>query len=221
MPASKRSSLSQGVLSIASRRDQRDSWCNESMNRKGSRSVVTTISLGLLALLLASCSAAGAPGPTAQPQESQSPTTNPSSTPDSNETSPEPTKTTPGKTATTKPPTVDTNPDEGSSSDRGNYITYDEYQSSPDVYASSEVVLFFNASWCSTCRIARDNFESSLTQIPADLTVVIVDFENSAELKKKHGVTYQHTLVHINDSGELLHKWSGSVTFAEIAEQIA
>lgn len=215
------------------------------MNRKSSRSVVTTISLGLVALLLASCSAAGTAGPTsptAQPQESQSPPTKtPSSTPEPDEPSPEPTKTTPKKTPTTKPtpettptakptpettpttkpPTVDTNPDEGSSSDRGNYITYDEYQSSPDVYASSEVVLFFNASWCSTCRIARDNFESSLTQIPADLTVVIVDFENSAELKKKHGVTYQHTLVHINDSGELLHKWSGSVTFAEIAEQIA
>lgn len=195
------------------------------MTRKNTRSVVAALSIGLLALLLSSCSTsgtAGPVGPTNKPQESQSPvTTAPSSTAETSKPSPEPTKTTPAKTLTTKPPKIETNPDETSSSEAGYYITYEEYQSARAVYAGSEVVLFFNASWCSTCRVARDNFESTRAQIPANLAVVMVDFENSAELKKKYGVTYQHTLVHVNESGDLLHKWSGSVTFAEIFEQIA
>jgi thiol-disulfide isomerase/thioredoxin len=100
------------------------------------------------------------------------------------------------------------------------YISYETYQNSGDAYTDTNVVLFFNASWCSTCKKARDNFESSLDQFPPDLTIVVVDFDENVDLKKQYGVTVQHTFVQINDQGEELKKWSGSVSVDEVNDQV-
>jgi len=102
---------------------------------------------------------------------------------------------------------------------KGSYISYESYESAPDLYENSEVILFFNASWCSTCKVARDNFEASLDQIPADLAIVVVDFDNSDDLRKRYGVTLQHTFVQIDSNGDALKKWSGSTTISELVKQ--
>jgi thiol-disulfide isomerase/thioredoxin len=119
-------------------------------------------------------------------------------------------------------PTAQENVVTGSASDgtSGNYISYETYQSSADAYSASDVVLFFNASWCSTCKNARDNFESSLDQFPPDLTIVVVDFDDNVDLKKQYGVTVQHTFVQIDNQGEELKKWSGSVSVDEVTDQV-
>ena len=101
----------------------------------------------------------------------------------------------------------------------GNYVTYKNYKSEAEKYQDSRVVLFFNASWCSTCKIARDNFEANLKAIPADMAIVIVDFDNSADLRKKYGVTLQHTFVHIDSQEEAIKKWSGSTTISELIQE--
>lgn len=103
----------------------------------------------------------------------------------------------------------------------GQYINYGTYETSADEFSESNVVLFFNAAWCSTCKVARDNFEASLDQIPIDLTIVVVDFDSAAELRKQYGVTVQHTFVQIDASGEAVTKWSGSTTIDEIVEQLS
>lgn len=110
---------------------------------------------------------------------------------------------------------------EGSNQNAGAYIPFETYNSSKDKYANTNVVLFFNAAWCSTCKKARDNFEASRKQIPEDLTIVMVDFDTSIELRKRYGVTVQHTLIQIDRAGEVLAKWSGSVTVAEIVKQLS
>lgn len=112
------------------------------------------------------------------------------------------------------------NTDEDSSS-AGQYINYGTYETSADDFSETNVVLFFNAAWCSTCKVARDNFEASLDQIPVDLTIVVVDFDSASELRKQYGVTVQHTFVQIDASGEAVTKWSGSTTIDEIVEQIS
>jgi len=76
-----------------------------------------------------------------------------------------------------------------------------------------------DANWCSTCKIARDNIESNLNSIPSDLTIVVVDFDKENDLRKKYGVTIQHTFVQIDENGNELAKWSGSITAEEIAEK--
>lgn len=101
----------------------------------------------------------------------------------------------------------------------GSYLTLLEFERFQERYVNSDVVLFFNANWCSTCKIARDNIESSLDSIPSNLVIVVVDFEQETELRKKYGVTIQHTFVQVDGSGNLLAKWSGSVTAEQIAEK--
>jgi len=102
---------------------------------------------------------------------------------------------------------------------KGFYISYESYESAPDLYKNSDVILFFNASWCSTCKVARENFEASLDQIPADMAIVVVDFENSDDLRKRYGVTLQHTFIQIDSNGDALKKWSGSTKISELLKQ--
>ena len=48
------------------------------------------------------------------------------------------------------------------------------------------VVLFFSASWCPTCKEANKNFNASTP--PDDLTLLKVDYDSSNDLKKKYGI---------------------------------
>lgn len=100
----------------------------------------------------------------------------------------------------------------------GAYISLAEYEAAKASYAASKVVLFFNATWCSTCKKARSNLEADLSAIPADLAIVLVDFDSETDLKRQYGVTVQHTFVQIDADGNELAKWSGSLTAQEIAE---
>lgn len=101
----------------------------------------------------------------------------------------------------------------------GGYIDYADYRGDEDAYADSDVVLFFNASWCPTCQEAAANFESE--SFPAGLTVVSVDYDDSEDLKQKYGVTYQHTFVQVDPAGKQLAKFTGSTTLAEVEGQLA
>lgn len=103
----------------------------------------------------------------------------------------------------------------------GDYVPYESFVTSGDKYSDSKVVLFFNAVWCSTCQQARENIEASIGEIPEDLVIVVVDFDSSIELRKKYGVTVQHTFIEIDSAGEPLGKWSGSVTVDQIVEQLS
>lgn len=100
----------------------------------------------------------------------------------------------------------------------GSYITLADYDGDRGAFAATDVVLFFNADWCSTCKVARDNIQADLASIPAGLTIVVVDFDTATELREKYGVTVQHTFVQVDADGNELTKWSGSVTADEIAQ---
>jgi len=100
----------------------------------------------------------------------------------------------------------------------GSYITLAEYETNSAQFDDTNVVLFFNAAWCSTCKKARENIEADLTAIPSDLTIVMVDFDSADDLRRKYGVTLQHTFVQIDPAGNELVKWSGSSTPSQIAE---
>jgi thiol-disulfide isomerase/thioredoxin len=128
-----------------------------------------------------------------------------------------PVETSEPEVSTSKSPVVTENAGENV----GAYISFESYSSEVEQYADTNVVLFFNAVWCSTCKLAKDNFEASQSEIPQDLTIVLVDFDDSIELRKKYGVTVQHTFVQIDSSGDAVGKWSGSVTVTEVVEKLA
>jgi thioredoxin 1 len=76
-------------------------------------------------------------------------------------------------------------------------------------------VLFFYASWCSTCRPADASFKASINEIPEDMVVIRVNYNDpetdneEKELARKYGITYQHTFVQIDNLGQEITKWNG------------
>ena len=85
---------------------------------------------------------------------------------------------------------------------------------------TGDVVLFFHASWCPSCRALNSNIESNLKSIPESVTILKTDYDKETELKKKYGVTYQHTLVQVDKDGKLIKKWSGGGTLDSLLSQI-
>lgn len=86
--------------------------------------------------------------------------------------------------------------------------------------ATGDVVLFFRASWCPTCRGLDADIKANFKNIPSDLTILDVDYDNSGDLKKKYGVTYQHTMVQVDKNGNMIHKWMGSPTLAVFVKEV-
>lgn len=100
----------------------------------------------------------------------------------------------------------------------GSYEVY-----SPEKLALADtghVVLFFRASWCPTCRGLDKDIRAHLDTIPGNLAILDVNYDDSTELKKKYGVTYQHTLVQVDSSGNLIKKWMGSPTLSDVVSEI-
>ena len=101
----------------------------------------------------------------------------------------------------------------------GSYETY-----SPEKIAmasnSHNVVLFFHASWCPTCIALDKDIKEHLKDIPSNLTILDVDYDNSSSLKQKYGVTVQHTLVEVDAKGNLINKWLGSPTLSALVAKV-
>lgn len=83
-----------------------------------------------------------------------------------------------------------------------------------------DVVLFFRASWCPTCKVVDADIREHLSEIPEHLTILDVDYDNSSDLKKKYGVTYQHTFVQVDTNGNMIKKWSGSPTLKALVSEV-
>ena len=67
-------------------------------------------------------------------------------------------------------------------SNAGSYESY-----APEKLAFAEtgnVVLFFHASWCPSCRALEKDIKENLGVIPTDLRILKVDYDNSKELKQ-------------------------------------
>lgn len=95
-------------------------------------------------------------------------------------------------------PSTETMTDEPAEADAtgGAYVDY-----SDEVLAETTGarVLFFHASWCPKCRALEESIKAG--DIPDGLTIFKVDYDNSAELRQKYGVTLQTTIVYIDGTG--------------------
>lgn len=101
----------------------------------------------------------------------------------------------------------------------GEYTTYaDDAVAEAAEYGN--VVLFFHAAWCPTCRALKNNITENSDEIPSDLTILEVDYDDSTALRQQYGVTYQHTLVQVDANGTLITKWSGGNTVESITSKL-
>ncbi|NCU41305.1 MAG: thioredoxin [Candidatus Moranbacteria bacterium] len=98
---------------------------------------------------------------------------------------------------------------------------YEAY--SPEKIALAEngdVIIFFHASWCPSCRALNVDIEKNVDAIPAGVIILKTDYDKETELKKKYGVTTQHTLVQVEKNGNLIKKWSGGSKLENLLSQI-
>lgn len=91
---------------------------------------------------------------------------------------------------------------EPGSAGQGQYVVY-----SDGIIDKTEgtKILFFHASWCTQCRDLEKDIKAK--GVPAGVTIIKVDYENSQDLKKKYEVKLQTTLVKVDDNGNLLKKY--------------
>lgn len=99
--------------------------------------------------------------------------------------------------------------------------TYEAYRAESITLAeTNDVILFFHASWCPTCRALNADIEANSNMIPDGVIILKTNYDTETELKKKYGVTYQHTLVQVDRNGNLIKKWSGGSTLQSILSQV-
>jgi thiol-disulfide isomerase/thioredoxin len=98
----------------------------------------------------------------------------------------------------------------------GSYLTYNA-----EAVSNSEaenIILFFHATWCPSCRTLDSDININLSAIPTGTEIYKTDYDTNVELKKKYGVTSQHTLVLIKKDGTMIKKWSGGGTLSSILD---
>ncbi len=80
--------------------------------------------------------------------------------------------------------------------------TYETY--SADKFAESDAehkILFFHATWCPSCRSLDNDITANAGSIPSNVAIFKIDYDTSTDLKRKYGVTTQHSLIEIGDNG--------------------
>lgn len=85
---------------------------------------------------------------------------------------------------------------------------------------NGDVVIFFSATWCPTCRALNKDIEANQGNIPSGVTILQADYDRETALRQKYGVTRQHTLVQVAADGTLIKKWTGAPTLARLVEGI-
>jgi thiol-disulfide isomerase/thioredoxin len=88
-------------------------------------------------------------------------------------------------------------------------VLFSDEKAARDLAVKGPVVYYFAASWCPDCREDYEDLKANLYRLPANLTVVFVDFDNAADLKRRYGVPIQDVFVQINAKGDKLKLWVG------------
>ncbi|MBA3679224.1 hypothetical protein H0W80_03500 [Candidatus Saccharibacteria bacterium] len=93
--------------------------------------------------------------------------------------------------------------------------TYEQYDPAKFILATDgKVVLFFNAKWSATSKQLDKDFKN--TKLPDNFTVMSVDYDKNALLRKKYTVPFENTFVQVDAQGTMINRWSGSEDVSEV-----
>jgi thiol-disulfide isomerase/thioredoxin len=107
--------------------------------------------------------------------------------------------------------------DGGTMMEKGSYEAYGAEKLA--LADSGDVLLFFHADWCPTCRAIESEINAG-AQIPAGVHILKVNYDKETALKQKYGVTTQHTFVQVDASGKLIQKFSDAATLAAVFAKV-
>ena len=74
---------------------------------------------------------------------------------------------------------------------------------------NNKVVLYFWAPWCTTCASLDQEIQKNPHAIPDNVTILQIDYDHAADLKKQYNVVTQHTFVQIDQNGHPISLWVG------------
>lgn len=100
------------------------------------------------------------------------------------------------------------------------YIDYSEEQFQSALDEWKDVALFFHATWCGTCAALNADIVANAKEITEETTVFKVDYDSSTELKKKYGITSQHTIVVVDAEWNKINSYQGTPTLDELLGNI-
>lgn len=96
----------------------------------------------------------------------------------------------------------------------GVYKAYDA-----DMVASNDAehtLLFFHAAWCPSCRALDADIAQHAGTIPENVVIYKVDYDTATDLKRKYGITTQHSLIEIDSNGEAVGSISHPRTLKDV-----
>jgi len=76
--------------------------------------------------------------------------------------------------------------------------------------AQKRPVLFFQASWCSTCYLIEKNFQEHAEEIPSDVVMFRVNMDTNKELNATYNVVAPDEFVQINAQKDEISHWKSS-----------
>ncbi len=122
-----------------------------------------------------------------------------------------PPKTSPAPTARPASPSASARP-VATSPPSPRIIGLPDYQKAQADYAGDQVIYYFDAPWCPTCRAAVADFNRNKDKIPQDVVIVLADFDTTKDLQRRWGVTTQSTAVTLGSGGAKDRAfWAGSL----------
>lgn len=68
-------------------------------------------------------------------------------------------------------------------------------------------VLFFSADWCASCQQLHNDILQNSSDIPDDMYIMEVDFDNNRKLVSDYGIDSEHSIVEIDNEGNLVGVW--------------
>lgn len=90
----------------------------------------------------------------------------------------------------------------------GMKVIFKDLMSAERLAMKHPTVLFFAADWCPYCQADLKDINANGSRL-GKVNVVVVDYDKSADLKAKYGVTVQDTFVQIDAKGAKLAIWNG------------
>src|SRR3989344_5625391 len=90
-----------------------------------------------------------------------------------------------------------------------NYLDYSD-STLTNAQKKGRSVLFFAATiWCQTCSALEEEIIERQAEIPFNVTILKVDYDNDKVMNQRWSVTSQHTLVVLDENGQEVKRWLG------------
>lgn len=93
--------------------------------------------------------------------------------------------------------------------DRMSYLDYSENNKVVAQKYGKSVLFFAATMWCQTCSELDKEIKERIVDIPSDVTILKVDYDNDREMKARYNVIQQHTLVVLDKNGNEVKRWIG------------